>query len=155
RIKRTCSRVHSELGRVKTRRRNKIYENLITFLKGNSNIDEFTPSVPLSKSDKGHFMDLLQDLKEQPVEKILSYRRRKLREIESGIQDALDKLAKPFIGIVNDVACEASLNRSIKNMSDCRILSDALCWSENNPERLDFIYHDPWMNKVRKLLSIN
>jgi len=130
RIKRTCSRVHSEIGRIKSRRTKKIYKDLLKYIQNNISIDGFTPSAPIKNNDLGHLRALLADLRRQPIGQALGYLRRKIREIESGIRDALDKLARPHIGISNDVACEASLNRSISNMNDCRILSDALCWAE-------------------------
>lgn len=134
RTKRTCSRVQIELGRIKSRRNNAIYSDLLDFIKKNTSIEEFTPSAPIKNNDLRHLNLLLEDLRKQPIEKALGYLRRKIREIKSGVKDALDKLVRPHIGLYHDVACEASLNRSIKNMNDCRILADALCWAEkHNP----------------------
>jgi predicted nucleic acid-binding protein len=129
RIKRICSRVHSEIGRIKARRLKYLYEDLIGFIKGGGDPTEFKPKCEIGDNDERHLRNLLGALSKNPP---LDYVRRKRREIESGINNAFTKLKTPHIQPVHDTICENSINSCVPNRSDSQILSDALYWAEKN-----------------------
>lgn len=130
--RRTGSRVNSELNRVKSRRYRVIYNDLLDFLKRQMPINRFTPSVTLNENDGRHLKQLLKQLRKLSATKTLNYLRHKIREIWDGVKYALTLVCRPFITLYNYVICEVAINRCINNLNDARILSDALCWAENN-----------------------
>lgn len=130
--RRTGSRVNGELNRVRSRRYRVIYNDLLDFLTSHLSIEKFTPSGNLSKNDERHLRDLLTRLEKIDPVSALNYLRIKIREIWDGVKHALTLVIRPFIKPYHYVACEVAIDGCINNMNDSRILSDALCWAEEN-----------------------
>ena len=127
-IKTTCSRVNIELGRISSKR-NKLYEDIKRFLETISSIEKYTPSIPLNDNEIKHVKKIMPFLMKVPMYNIRQYLDRKIREIQSGINNARNMLKKPFIGLYNHIALETHIDKWINNMSDSQILSDSCCWA--------------------------
>jgi len=138
--RRTGVRVYTEVRKVRARRR-KLYDDLRKFLTINMNVKEFSPSVRLKVNDFKYLRDLLAELATINIFKVVQYLDRKVRTIEAGIREAFDKILKPFIKPYNYVLLENELDKFIQNMDDSRILSDAICWAEEN-EKIIFCTND-------------
>jgi len=139
-VKKTGSRVYTEVGRLKARRR-KLHNDLKTYLSKNLDIEKYKPSVPVKGNDLRHLKELLKEILTVKPYKALNYLDRKVRTIEAGIREAFDKITKPFITLYNYTILEHALNKWINNMSDSCILSDAVCWAEKN-DKLIFCTND-------------
>jgi len=127
-IKTTCSRVNIELRRISSKRK-KLYDDIKSFADNSPSIEDYTPSIPLNSNEIKHVQEIMPLLMKVPRYRIRQYLDRKIREIQSGINEAKRMLKKPFIRLYSHTALELQINKWINNMNDSQILSDSYCWS--------------------------
>jgi len=123
-------RVKSELGKVKRRRR-RLYEDLIRFYNSNAG-GSFKPSLSLLPNDRRHLMQLLQSLVPKSKIEVLTLLRRIGRLIDFGVEHAFSLVLSPLVPLSTDLACQKQIELCVANAVDAGLLTDALCWTEED-----------------------
>ena len=122
-------RVKSELGKVRRRRR-QLYEDLIRFYNSNAG-GSFRPSLSLLPNDLRHLTQLLQSLVPKNKE-VLTLLRRIGRLIDLGVEHAFSLVLSPLVLLSTDLACQKQIELCVGNAVDAGLLTDALCWTEED-----------------------
>jgi len=123
-------RVKSELGKVKRRRRN-LYEDLMRFYNGNAS-GSFRPSLALLPNDRHHLAQLLKSLVPKNKVEVLTLLRRLGRLIDLGVDHAFSLISSPLVSMSTDLACQKQIELCVANAVDAWLLTDALCWTEED-----------------------
>ena len=140
-IKKTCLRVINELSKLSARR-NKLYNDVKKYIRNNNSVVGFKPSIPLNKNDAKHLNSILSILSAVPNHRLIKIIDTKIREIQSGIREARNKLQAPSIPLYDYVALEASLQTWVENPSDACIISDSVFWAEEQSENIILCSND-------------
>lgn len=123
---RTGKRVIDEIDN-RWRKRRRLYADLSK--SGSGSLD--FANVIMNPNDKIHFQELAVQLSKFPKEQILTQLRDIQLIIGKGLEEGKSQITPPLIGLYNDNVCYA-LQAFVQNPKDAEILTDALCWSEEN-----------------------
>lgn len=141
-LKKTCARVINELGRIQSRRRD-LYSDMKRFVSRNNDITGYVPNINIKyDSDKTHLRAILIILSKIPPPQLISIIDRKKREIESGIKEARRRLILPSIEPVHYTALETDLDKWVTNHNDSQIISDSVCWAEDESVEISIVSND-------------
>jgi len=143
---RTGKRVIEEID-IRWRKRRKLYEDLS---KSQASSGLFVPSVKMNPNDEAHIRELVSYIGKFPKEQTLSILRDMRLIIRKGLEKAKNEITQPFIGVHYDDVCYA-IQAYIQNQNDAEILTDALCWSEEDSPTIfcTLDYHDIIRNRSK------